>query len=134
MTRTRLCPAVIAAAVVAALLITGCGGGGGGTSAATGQISGTILYAATGGALGGIHVSAGGVSTTTASDGSFVLRGVPVGTHTLAITADPDRELAVPPGVPLTVQVQGSQITTLSAPIVLVDDVDTPPTPPMPAG
>jgi hypothetical protein len=129
MTRTRLCPAVIAAAVVAALLITGCGGGGGGTSAATGQISGTILYAATGGALGGIHVSAGGVSTTTASDGSFVLRGVP-----LAITADPDRELAVPPGVPLTVQVQGSQITTLSAPIVLVDDVDTPPTPPMPAG
>jgi len=117
---------------VAAMLFAGCGGGGDGGAqpAQAGSVSGTINYAATGDALGGIDVSIGNVTTTTDASGNFTLRNVPVGQQTLQIEADPDRNLVVPPGVPLTVTVNAGQTTQLPAPIQLIDDVDTPPAPP----
>lgn len=134
MMKTRRCAGTLALIVIAAgaMVFAGCGGGGdGGTQPAqTGTVTGTITYAATGDALGGIRVSIGNVTTTTNDNGQFVLRGVPTGQQTLQIQADPDRDLVLPPGVPLTVTVREGQTTTLPAPINMVDDVDNPPNPP----
>ncbi|MFW5866663.1 MAG: hypothetical protein ACOCX2_02530 [Armatimonadota bacterium] len=116
----------------ATMILAGCGGGGdgGGTTATTGSICGTIEYAATGEPLGGIGVSVGNISATTNDSGEFTLRRVPTGERTLEIDIPADRQLVVPPGVPLTVDVRGGEETCLSAPLQLVDDVDAPPAPP----
>lgn len=83
------------------VVLVGCGGGGGGGgggSTATGNISG-YAYAPVGKGsrvaqaaptsyepLVGGTVTAGGISTTTNSDGYYVLTGVPTGQQTLTIT------------------------------------------------
>ncbi len=121
---------VLVLLTVAAFTVTGCGGGGGVAPAQTGAITGTIVYAATGQPLGDIEVSAGGITTTTRDDGTFTLNGVAVGQHVLQIEIDADRGLVLPPGVDLTVTVQGGQVTQLAAPIQLIDSVDQPPAPP----
>ncbi|MFW5868018.1 MAG: carboxypeptidase-like regulatory domain-containing protein [Armatimonadota bacterium] len=134
MTRTRRSAGLVALTLIAsaALIAAGCGGGGdGGTAPAqTGTVSGSIDYAATGDPLGGVEVSIGDITTTTGNDGRFTLDGVPVGEQVLEIEADPGRDLVVPPGVPLNVNIQGGQTTQLDAPIQMVDDVDAPPAPP----
>jgi hypothetical protein len=133
MTTSRRCAGMLALTVIAAaaMIVAGCGGGGGGAEPAqTGSVSGTITYAATGDPLGGIAVSIGGIRTTTNTNGQFTLSGVAIGQQVITITADPDRDLIVPPGVPLNVTVRAGQTTQLPAPIQLVDDVDAPPAPP----
>jgi hypothetical protein len=117
--------------VAAALIAAGCSGGGDGgtTPAQVGSVSGTINYAATGDSLGGIQVSIGNITTTTDANGQFTLNRVPVGQQTLQIEAAADRNLVVPPGVPLTVNVQGGQTTQVGT-ILMVDEVDAPPAPP----
>jgi len=133
MMTTRRCTGtvVLMSLAAAALIFAGCGGGGdgGGTGATTGSVSGTINYAATGDALGGIVVSIGNISTTTNADGHFTLNRVPAGQRTLQIEAPADRNLVLPPGVPLSVNVQAGQNTQLPAPIQMIDDVDAPPSP-----
>lgn len=133
MTKTRRCAGLVALTFVAAavmLIAAGCGGGdGGGQPAATGSVSGTIIYAASGDPLGGIRVSVGGISTTTSANGQFTLNGVPAGQQVLQVQADQARDLAVPPGVPMAVNVTAGQ-TTQVPPILMVDDVDSPPAPP----
>ncbi len=132
MTKTRRCVGLVALALIAAaVLFAGCGGGGdGGNGVATGSVSGTITYAATGNPLGGITVAIGGISTTTNANGQFTLNGVPAGAQVLQITADAARDLVIPPGVPLAVDVTAGGTTQLPAPVQMVDDVDSPPEPP----
>ena len=134
MMTTRRCAGLAALTLfaAAALILAGCGGGGdgGGQVVQTGSVSGTINYAASGDALGGIEVSIDGINTTTNANGEFTLSGVPIGQQTLQVKADPQRDLVVPPGVPLTVNINAGQTTQLPAPIQMVDDVDTPPAPP----
>ena len=127
---------VVVGVMIGALVVAGCGGGGGGggeePAAETGSISGTVVHAGTGLPLGGIEVAAGGVTTTTANDGSFTLTGVPVGTQTLTVTPDPNRDLALPP-LPAgadQVDVTEGDTTQLEAPILLTDAPDLPPNPP----
>ncbi|MGI5817194.1 MAG: carboxypeptidase regulatory-like domain-containing protein [Armatimonadota bacterium] len=133
MMMTRRCAGLAALILMAAaaLILAGCGGGGDGDAGVqTGSVSGTITYAATGDALGGIRVSIGNITATTNASGQFTLNRVPAGQRTLAVAADPDRNLVLPPGVPLTVTVRAGETTRLSAPIQMIDDVDAPPAPP----
>ncbi|MGD9495452.1 MAG: carboxypeptidase regulatory-like domain-containing protein [Armatimonadota bacterium] len=118
----------VMAVTIGAVLMAGCGGGDGG--ATTGSISGTIVYAPNGQPLGGISVSAGGRTTTSRSDGTFLLKKVPAGAQTLTVEADPNRGLAVPPGADLSVTVQAGQTVDLGSAIVLIDVADLPPSPP----
>jgi len=132
MMTTRRCAgmATLTLLAAAALILAGCGGGdGGGQAIQTGSVSGTINYAASGDALGGIQVSIGNITVTTDANGNFRLDGVPIGQQALQIQADPQRDLIVPAGVPLTVDVNAGQTTQLG-PILMVDEVDTPPAPP----
>ena len=126
---------VVVGVMIGALVVAGCGGGDGGgggePAAETGSISGTLVHAGTGLPLGGIEVAAGGVTTTTADDGSFTLTGVPVGTQTLTVTPDPNRDLVLPPGADdIEVDVEDGQTTQLPDPILLIDAPDLPPNPP----
>lgn len=52
-------------------------------SGQTGRISGQAIDATTNAPIPNLMVTAAGVSTLTSSDGSFLLEGIPVGTHTL---------------------------------------------------
>jgi hypothetical protein len=133
MMRTRRFSGTVALMTLAAaaMILAGCGGGGDGVETAqTGTVTGTINYAGTGAPLGGIEVSIGDITTTTGDDGTFTLRRVPTGRQTLVIEAGPDRDIVLPPGVPLNVDVRGGETTQLPAPIQMVDDVDAPPAPP----
>lgn len=119
--------------IAGGLVLAGCGGdddGNGGQPAATGTITGKIVYASTGQALGGITVAAGGRVTQTDSSGAFTLSRVPTGSQVLSITVDPGRGLTVPPGVDLRVNVPAGGTVQLPAPIVLIDVTDVPPNPP----
>ena len=53
----------------------------------TGMIAGLVTDADTSAAIAGATVSAGGVTTTTDGAGAYVLDGVDVGTHTVAVSA-----------------------------------------------
>lgn len=128
----RRCAGMAALTVVAAvaLIAAGCGGGGdGGPAVQTGTVSGTVNYAATGDALGGIEVTIGNMTVTTNNNGQFTINGVPVGQQTMQIQAGAQRDLILPPGVPLNVNVNAGQTTQVGT-ILMVDDVDTPPSPP----
>lgn len=119
--------------IAGGLVLAGCGGdddGNGGQPAATGTITGKIVYANTGQPLGGITVTAGGRVTQTDSSGAFTLSRVPTGSQVLSITVDPGRGLTVPPGVDLRVNVPAGGTVQLPAPIVLIDVTDVPPNPP----
>lgn len=135
MTRLTRCAgwAAIAVVAIAAIVVAGCGDGGGdGLGPTTGSISGTIIHAGTGLPLGGIQVTAGGVTTTTNSSGQFTLSGVPQGSQTVTITIDPDRDLALPPGSgSIVVNVQPGQNTPLPSPVLVIDGPDMPPDPPV---
>jgi hypothetical protein len=117
---------------IGALVLAGCGGDGdeGVQPQATGSISGTLVHAGTGLPLGGVQIVVGGVTTTTADDGTFTLSGVPAGVQTIGINADPERELALPPGGAPTVTVVAGQNTQLGDPILVIDAPDLPPNPP----
>ncbi len=56
-------------------------------SGETGRIRGQAVDAKTNSPIPNLMVSAAGVSALTASDGSFLLEGIPVGTHNLAATS-----------------------------------------------
>ena len=94
---------LITLAVVSYALLTGCGGGGGstgggstdttggttngGSTSGSRSISGKLTNALTGAPLVGVTVSAAGKSTTTTSDGSYTLTGLPdTGTITVSYT------------------------------------------------
>ncbi|MCD6361894.1 MAG: carboxypeptidase regulatory-like domain-containing protein [Armatimonadetes bacterium] len=125
----------IAVVAIAAIAVVGCGGSdgdGGGQTQNTGTITGTVVHGGTGQPLGGINVAAGGVTTTTDANGNFTLRNVPVGQQVLTISADPARDLILPPPAdPIVVQVQDGQTTHLTAPILMIDGPDAPPAPPV---
>lgn len=123
---------VVCGIIMGALVLAGCGGDGDGgvQPQATGSISGTLVHAGTGLPLGGVQVIAGGVTTTTADDGTFTLSGVPAGAQTLSISADPERNLALPPGGVPPVTVVAGQNTPLGDPILVIDAPDLPPEPP----
>ncbi len=128
MDSTRRCAGLTGLVLVvsAALLITGCDGGGGdGQPANTGTITGTIVHAGTSVPLGEITVSAGGVTDTTANDGTFRLPGVNAGQYTLDIDPDPDRNLAVAPGSDLSVEVTAGGTNALGT-ILMVNALDLP--------
>lgn len=131
MTRLTRCAgwAAIAVVTIAAITVVGCGGGTPAPAANTGSISGTIAHADGGQGLGGITVSAGGVTTTTNADGSFTLNNVPIGNQVLTITIPADRDLVLPPYDTISVPVQQGQ-TTVLLPILLIDDTDPIPDPP----
>ena len=113
------------------LVLVGCGGGGDGDPVGTtGTVTGTVKYLATLQPLGDILVAVGAVSTRTGANGSFTLQRVPEGTRTLAVSADPARGLALPPGVPLTVVVTADATTALPEDILMIDSADLPPQPP----
>jgi len=132
MTRLARCAGWTAIAVVtmAAITVAGCGGGTPAPAANTGSISGTIAHASTGQGLGGITVSAGGVTTTTDANGNFRLNNVPVGNQVVTITIPADRDLVLPPYGPIVVNVQQGQNTPIALPILLIDGPDAPPQPP----
>ena len=54
---------------------------------ATGRISGTVMSAASGNPVPGMLVAAGGAQAITASDGGFLIEGLPPGTHQLVAYA-----------------------------------------------
>jgi hypothetical protein len=53
----------------------------------TGRISGSAVDSVTGNSIPGMLVTAGGAQAITTSDGSFLIEGLPPGTHTLVVTA-----------------------------------------------
>ena len=53
----------------------------------TGRISGTTVDAATGNPIPGMLVTAGGAQAISTSDGSFLIEGLPPGTHTIVVVA-----------------------------------------------
>ena len=53
----------------------------------TGRISGTTVDSASGEPIPGLMVTAGGMQTITSSDGSFLIEGLPPGTHNLVVYA-----------------------------------------------
>ncbi len=135
MTRLTRCAgwAALVVIAVAAIAVAGCGGGseGSGFGPSTGNISGSLVHAGSGLGLGGITISAGGVTTTTDASGNFTLSGVPVGQQTVAINPNPDRDLVLPPPADaIVVQVSDGQTSTLPDPVLLIDGPDAPPTPP----
>lgn len=71
----------------------------------TGRIQGQALETNTGTPLPGLLVEAGGMQTSTTSDGSFVLDGLPEGTHNLVVVA--------PDGAHLPFQ-QGARVASQS--------------------
>ena len=114
-----------------AMVFAGCGGGDGVPPVGpnTGAITGQVMSPA-GDALGGITVSAGGVSTTTSVDGRFRLNGVPVGQHILDAQADPARNLRVwGTAADRTVSVTAGQVTDVGT--VLMTEPLSIPDPPM---
>jgi len=136
MTRLTRCIGWTALVVVAmaAVVVAGCGGGGdseGVVDPQTGAITGTVLHAGTGLPLGGIAVTAGGVTANTKADGSFTLNGVAPGNHQVVITPAPARDLILPPpNTPITVRVVAGQTTALPGTVLLMDGPDAPPEPP----
>jgi len=65
--------------------VIGVGGGVAGLASSPKNMSGTVSYTISGNALiGGVTVSAGGRSATSAADGSFTITGVPGGTHSVS--------------------------------------------------
>ncbi len=122
--------AAVAVLTVAAIVCAGCGGDGVTPAANTGSITGVIAHAGTGQGLGGITVSAGGVTTTTNADGQFTLSNVPAGNQVLTITIPPDRDLVLPPYGDIVVNVRQGQNANLPLPILVIDGIETPPNPP----
>ena len=130
MARTRRCTRLagvmfIMVAMVAAL--SGCGGTGDAIPADTGTLTGTVVEADTGSPLGQVRVSAGGVTATTDSSGSYTLRGVPAGWQTITVEVDPARNLQLPPDPDRRYLVRAGETHQL-LPILLVSD--EPPAPP----
>lgn len=118
-------------ALAMALLFVGCGGGDGTTPLGPdrGGITGQVM-SATGDALGGITVTAGGVSTTTANDGTFTLLGISPGQHVIDATAAESRNLRVwGAAVERTVTVVAGRTTEID-PLLMTEPLDLP-EPPM---
>ena len=119
---------------MAAVVVAGCGGdgdGGGMVDPQSGAITGTIVHAGTGLPLGGIAVTAGGVTANTDANGNFRLSGVAPGNRQVAVTPAAERDLILPPpNTPIMVRVVAGQTTTLAGQILLIDGPDAPPAPP----
>lgn len=124
--------AAVAMAIVGAWALSGCGGGGGGAVVTGGSIVGTTIDAATGLGLGNVQISVvttsgvrSALSTTPA--GQFTIKGVPAGRYTL-LTVTPDPTLyGAPRTVAVDVVVTEGGTTSLSGPILILDD--DPPSP-----
>ena len=119
---------------IAAVIVAGCGGGNGGGAVVnpeTGSIAGTVMHAGTGLPLGGISITAGGVTTTSDANGAFTLNGVAPGNRQVVVTAAAERDLILPPpNAPIMVRVVAGQTTQLPGNILLMDGPDAPPAPP----
>ncbi len=134
MTRLTRCIGWTALVVVAmaAVVVAGCGGDGGSVlPAQTGCITGVVNHAGTGLPLGGIAVTAGGIATTTAADGTFTVCGVPLGDQQVVFTPAPERDLIMPPpNDPIVVRVVAGQTAALPGTVLIMDGPDLPPEPP----
>ncbi len=98
----------------------------------TGSISGTLTHAGTGLPLGGIVVTAGGVTGTSDANGNFRLNGVAPGDRQVVVTPAPERDLIMPPpNDPIIVNVVAGQVSSLPGTILLIDGPDAPPAPPV---
>lgn len=124
----RAATAALAIMGAMALVLGGCSGGSGDGPPASdrGTIVGQVVHADTELALGGITVSAGGVTTTTNDTGEFRLRQIPAGQYTLQVQADPERNLQVwgTPG-DRRVTVVGGQTTNVGT-VYMIDPLDLP--------
>lgn len=124
----------LAVVAMAAVVVAGCGGSGGSggiVDPQTGAITGTILHAGTGLPLGGIAVTAGGVTANSDANGNFRLDGVAPGNRQVVVTPAPERDLILPPpNTPITAHVVAGQTTALAGNILLIDGPDAPPAPP----
>jgi hypothetical protein len=124
--------AAVAMAIVGAWALSGCGGGGGGAVVTGGSIVGTTIDAATGLGLGNVQISVvttSGVRSalSTTPLGQFTIKGVPAGRYTL-LTVTPDATLyGAPRTVAVDLVVTEGGTTSLSGPILILDD--DPPSP-----
>lgn len=119
--------AAVAMAIVGAWALSGCGGGGGGPAVTGGFIVGTAIDAATGLGLGNVQVSVvttSGVRSalSTTPNGQFTIKSVPAGRYTL-LTVTPEPTLyGAPRTVPVDLIVYEDGTTSLSGPILILDD------------
>lgn len=81
---------VMIAAILACLHLTGCGGSGGGgggdTPAGEGTVKGIVTDSATGNDLSGVTVSIGSKSSSTDTDGNYIISGLTAGSATITAT------------------------------------------------
>jgi hypothetical protein len=86
----------------------------------TGQISGKVVDSQSSSPLPGLIVSAGGLRTTSAPDGSFTLAGLPTGTHNLVVIAQDGRIHPFQQGA----KVVAAKVTQATVPVKTVKTVN----------
>ncbi len=112
--------------LVAVVLGAGCGGGGGAPAIRTG-ITGVIVDVTSGLGIGGVVVTAGGLTATSADrDGRFTLGNLAPGNYSLVVQPGP-RFVPVPGPIPRVAVVQ-NQLTNVGN-VLVIDRANLPPQP-----
>jgi hypothetical protein len=102
-------------------------------SGPTGRIMGQALDADSAQPIPGLLVTAGGAQTLTASDGSFLLEGLPPGQHTLVLSALDGRYATFAQGALVAAEsTTPAQVQLSAAPLIEVTFAATPPAGTMP--
>jgi hypothetical protein len=89
-------------------------------SGETGQISGMVVDSQSNAPVPGVIVTAGGLRTTTASDGAYTINGLPSGTHNLVVIAPDGRIKPFQQGA----KVAAGKLTEAKIPVMLTKSVN----------
>jgi hypothetical protein len=113
--------------VLAGMLLAGCGGGGGGGPAVQTGITGLIVDVTSGLGIGGVVVTAGTQSATSATpDGRFTIAGLNAGTYSLIV--QPGLRFVAVPGPAPSVAVTKNKLTNVGN-VLVIDRANLPPQP-----